>query len=248
MKLSEIFDQLQYGELSQLHIGGVEQGGISEANYPRILPHVNLGLTALYKRFSLKENALILSLQPNILQYSLHSRFAVNGKRSKEPVRYIIDTTLAPFLDDIIKVARVYTDDGTELDLNNKANAWSLHTPFAHSLAIPAVIVEKSTELPANLITNNLKVVYRANHPKIEIPIGYFNPDRIEVELPDSHLEPLLLFIASRLHNPIGMVNEFNAGNNYAAKYEAACQALEIANLNVDQGSQSDRLRQRGFV
>ena len=44
MTLQEIFDQLTYGELSQLSMGGSEAGIIDESNYSRILVHVNLGL------------------------------------------------------------------------------------------------------------------------------------------------------------------------------------------------------------
>jgi len=68
------------------------------------------------------------------------------------------------------------------------------------------------------------------------------------VQLPDSHLEALLFFVASRVNNPIGMTNEFNAGNSYAAKFEAACQALEEQGLQVDQDSQNTRLHRGGWV
>ena len=53
MKLKEVFDQLTYGELSQLSIGGQAQGEITEENYARVVAHVNLGLSAIYKRFHL---------------------------------------------------------------------------------------------------------------------------------------------------------------------------------------------------
>jgi hypothetical protein len=57
-----------------------------------------------------------------------------------------------------------------------------------------------------------------------------------------------LYFVASRVHNPIGMTNEFHAGNSYAAKYEQACMLLDMKNLQVDQGSENTKLRDRGFV
>jgi hypothetical protein len=44
------------------------------------------------------------------------------------------------------------------------------------------------------------------------------------------------------------MVNEFNAGNNFYAKYEKACMDLEIQNIRVDQGKQSNRLVSNGWV
>lgn len=248
MKLSEIFTQLTYGELSQLNLGGAEAGEISAANYPRIIPHVNLGLTALYKRFMLKEGRLTIALQTGRSTYPLISTYAVANRRSRETAPFIMDTTAEPFQDDIHKVESVYTDYGYEMGLNDESDVYSCFTPSAHILRVPSAVVAESFDLPEKLKTTSLTVVYRANHPPIVIKEGLFDPTRIEVELPYSHLEPLLLFIASRVNNPIGMTNEFHAGNSYAAKYEASCMQLEQTNLRVDQGSQNTKLEKGGWV
>jgi hypothetical protein len=248
MKLSEIFAQLTYGELSQLSLGGAEQGVISEANHNQVLAHINLGLVALYKRFPIREGRLNLQLSAGRVTYSLKSSFAVSNRRSREVFRYILDSTAEPFEDDIHKVERVLTASGHELGLNDESDEYGTFTPSSHFLRVPLAIANKSRDLPDALKTDKLEVVYRANHPVIVKGIGLFDPDRVEVELPYSHLEPLLLFVASRIHNPIGMGAEFNAGNNYAAKYEAACQQLEVHNLRVDQGSQNTRFQRGGWV
>lgn len=142
----------------------------------------------------------------------------------------------------------MFTEGGWELGLNDGGDRFSVTTPVASTLRVPAEIVANSVDLPDYLRTTRLSVVFRANHPIISQNVRGFNPDNYEVELPYSHLEPLLLFIASRVNNPMGMTNEFNAGNNYAAKYEAACQQLEQQNLRVDQGAQYDRIRRGGWV
>lgn len=248
MKLAEIFTQLTYGELSQLSLGGTEAGEINESNYDRVLAHINLGLTALYKRFPLKEGRLTVALQQGRFSYPLNSVYAVNNARSKELVRYIVDAPTAPFKDDIHKVESVWTAGGYEFALNDEAELYSLFTPSAAVLRVHSAVVINSPELPAHLKTDTLEVVYRANHPILDQNVGSFDPSTYEMELPYSHLEPLLLFVASRVNNPIGMTNEFHAGNSYASKYEQACQQLEVANLRVDQGMQSNRLQNNGWV
>ena len=248
MKLSEIFSQLTFGELSQLALGGGEDGEIPESKYEQVLFHVNLGLTDLYKRFPLKEGRITVQLQPGRITYPLTSAYAVSTRRSKEPVRYILDSEDDPFQDDIFKVERVLTDKQYELGLNDEADLMACMTPSATVLRVPRPIVEQGNDLPNHLKTSKLEVVYRANHPKIVKPMGYFDPSRVEVELPYSHLEALLYFIASRVHNPTGMVNEFHMGNSYAAKYEMACEQLETLNLRVDQGGHNTRLRDKGWV
>jgi hypothetical protein len=248
MKLKEIFDQLTHGELSQLSIGGSDAGAIAPANYGKVLSHVNMGLTALYKRFPLKEGRLTVELQTGMTTYPINSNFAANSRRSRESVRFIKDSAVEPFKDDIHKIERVYTSTGYEMGLNDETDPFSVFTPSATVLRVPALVVAGSVDLPDELKTETLEVVYRANHPIIVQGIGLFEPDRIDVELPYSHLEALLFYVASRVHTPTGMTNETNMGNTYYQKYEASCQQLEVSNLRVDQGSQNGRLYRNGWV
>lgn len=248
MKLSEIFSQLAHGELSQLHIGGGPEGTIEEADYPKLLSHINLGLSALYRRFPLKEGRLWLILQPGQATYSLNSMYAISTTRSLSTLRYIQDTPDAPFKDDVNKIERVLTDSGHELDLNVEGSEYSCFTPSLTVLRVPKVLVDPVIEKPDTLKTSKLEVVYRATHPQLAVRLGLYDPARIEVDLPYAYLEALLYYVASRIHNPAGMSNEFHAGNNYAAKYEAACAELESLNLKVDQGRQNSRLERNGWV
>lgn len=248
MKLSEIFTQLTYGELSQLSLGGSETGEIPEASYPKIIPHVNLAMTALHKRFPLKEGRLTVNLQEGRMTYPLTSAYAVGNRRSRELVRYIADSIAEPFEDDILKIEQVLTSKGHELGLNDESDVYSCFTPTSTTLRVPMALVDSSVDVPENKVTSSLTVVYRAMSTPITIGTAGLDPTRVEVELPYSHLEPLLLYIASRLHNPIGMTNEFHVGNSYAAKYEMACQELEVKNLRVDQGSQNNKLERNGWV
>jgi len=248
MKLQEIFDQLTYGELSNLSIGGGAAGVISEAAWPRVLAHINLGLTALYKRFNLKEGRITVELQPGQFIYSLNSLYAVTRLGSSEAVRYIKDTSTNPFKDDILKLDKVLTDGGIEFPLNDSSNCYSINTPSSTVISVPKDVVNSSAELPEELETDNLEIVYRANHPKLVIPVGYYDPTRVTVQLPDTHLQALLFFVAMRANAPIGMREEFNASNNFAAKYEAECVQLETSGMQVDQGAQNTRMERGGWV
>ena len=248
MKLAEIFSQLTHGELAQINLGGGEPGQIAPTNYKRVISHVNLGLTALYKRFPLKENRFTLELQSNRTVYPLISKYAVSSTSSRETVRYIKDSLAAPFKDDIHKIEKVVASSGYEFSLNDESDEYSVFTPSATVLRVSLDVVDQAMDLPDDLKTTLVEVIYRANHPLIVADGSYLEPEDIELELPYSHLEPLLLFIASRVHTPTGMTNETNMGNTYFAKYEASCQQIEATNLRVDQGSQNTRLYRNGWV
>lgn len=235
MKLIEIFNQLTYGELSQISLGGGEVGEIAEKNYPAVMSHVNLALAELYRRFTLKEGRVRIATVAGLLTYSLNSKYAVQNVKSKEILRYIQDEYTNPFKDDVIKIERVLYGN-VELGLNDESDHLSVHTPSLTVLRLPPEIV------------GYVDVVYRAGHANIDPIKGAFNPETLEIDLPYSHLNALLLFIASRVNNPIGMTNEHHAGNSYWNKFEAACASLKMDNVAVDSKRQPNRFRDRGWV
>ncbi len=251
MKLQSIFDQLTSGEFSQMNIGGSGQGVIDDTNMNKVVDHLNLGLTDLFTRFSLKAGAVMVQLLPGQTTYPLTSKRAVSKFRTSIPAMadpYIMDSTIAPFKDDVLLVERVYTDGDYELALNRLDVSYSLLCSAMDRLEVPLSIVSKSLALPKCLITTNLRVMYRANHPIMDMNVGSFDPDRLEIELPASHLTALMYFVASRANNPVGLGQEFNAGNTYAAKYEAECARLKRDGMEIQQRGGDTKFEARGFV
>ena len=223
MKLQDVFDQLSVGEFSQISIGGEAAGVINECNQDKVVQHLNLGLTAIYKRFNLREGRLRFTLDTTADTYAVQAA-------------------------DLLKIERVMTDDGTELTLNDYNDPYSCFTPSMNSIRLSPAIASQNESIPDCYKTQGLTVVYRANHPKVTGSFGYIDPEMIELELPESHLMALLYFLASRAHNPIGMSAEFNAGNIWYAKYEAECQDLENKGLQVQETEQANRLHRNGWV
>lgn len=245
MTLQDIFDALSYGELSQMSIGGLESGEITRANRHRLLPHINMGMTALFKRFRLKEGVLSIRLIPDKTKYVLQSEYGTSVSTSG----YIQDTG-NPFTNDLLKIEYVLVDSGYELPLNDAVHMYSVQTPQTNVIEVPKAIVNKYGSLPEEYITNGLKVVYRANHVKLtyDLQYDYAYEDGSELELPEAYLPALLYFVASRVNNPMGMANEFHAGNSYYAKYEQECMRLEMENMQRDVISTSTRLERNGWV
>ena len=73
MKLSEIFSQLAYGELSQLGLVNATGDGIATDKQGQLVAHVNMGLLALYKRFLLKEGSVTIRLVTGRSTYPLNT-------------------------------------------------------------------------------------------------------------------------------------------------------------------------------
>lgn len=223
MTLKEIFDQLALSELSQTSLGGADSGEISTDNYVRIANHINMALLALHKRFLIKEEESILTLEEDKYTYT------------------ILDPNL-------IKVERIYGDSGEEFKINDLNSLYAIQIPKKKELKVPEAIVNKASTVPLAYQTETLKVVYRANHPKLTEDVAYDFPEDVEIDLPDVYFQALLYYIASRVHNPIGMMNEFHAGNSYYAKYEAECIRIEAEGMNLSNAGQAERIQRNGWV
>lgn len=250
MQLSEIFDALAYGEFSQINLGAGEGGGIPDNKIRQVISHINLGMTMLHKRFNLKDDELTLLLKPGMETYILKDTWAVSAVGSREPVRTILDTRAKPYQNNIVKIQKVSTAAGFELGLNNAADKYSVFTPQFNILRVPVELTLPPTaELPIDLITATLKVEYESNAIPIPLDLVKADLEDTEVELPQTYLMALLYFIAGRVLTPTGAAhNEANLGGIYNAKFEKECASLKEDGLDVDQGSQSTRLRSKGWV
>lgn len=232
MTLSDVFDQLAYGEFSKIFLG--ESGAIPQASWNRIIAHINLGLTELYKRFDLKQVELPVEVLAGTLDYDLKE----GG--------------------DFIEILHVFNSDNVEIPLNNRVTAINKEWGAAQ-----AVVDRVHTNVPSVLSVNPqmlpqvLTVVYKAGHvpiPKIaDAALDGFDLAGVQIDLPVTYLEALLYFVASRIFNPLDLSNvagrqPFHSGNNYYSKYEAACAQLMSKGLDISEKLETGLFQRKGFI
>jgi hypothetical protein len=268
MKFQDILNDLVYGELTNINIGANEDGTFDDKHYNRLISHLNLGLTDLHKQFSLKTNTIELILQAGRYRYHLdeHHKFSdealvvgdfqidindatllvENKKRSD--AEYIRDRQYNEFKNDILLITAVMNRDEKEYPLNVIGNPWSVRTPRENVLEFPRRIVDQGFDVPEVYRGDRVWVKYRQNHERIHFGAGEFDGNRVEIELPETHRQALLFFIASRIMNPVGMGQEFNAGNTYYTKYMNECQVLTEKGMYIEESDESTRFESKGFA
>ena len=246
MKLSEIFQYLKGSEFSQLSIGGGAAGVIRPEDYPKVAQSINLGLINLYTRFSLKEGVLKLVLDPAITHYVLTKEHCLStGSGSGK----YIDDIASPFLADIAKIQGITTEFRDAVPLNKTDDAYSCLMLSTSTLDVPYSIVVQSSDLPEQYKTSYLNLHYRALHPNIDVgDSANLDPSALEIELPYPFLEPLLYFVAARMHHPSSLNSEVNPATSYYSKYEQSCKRLENSDLDLDKEEGTSKFRLRGWV
>jgi len=234
MLLSEVFNYLTYGELGQLSVGGLEDGGIRSKDYPRIINSINLGLIELYKEFPLKTREIFVQMYDHIATYTLHTDYAVSNLTSTQPYKYIIDTANEPFTNDVLVIDGVFNEEGEEYPLNDSNQTWSVFTPSYNSIQVPFA--------DGN---NALSVIYRASPTKLD-PINS-DPSVTDVPIPDSLLEPLISYVVSKAFASVGGGSNNEAGLYYN-KFKASLNDIKSAGILNRENYFNERLWRNGWV
>lgn len=238
MKLSDVFDQLAYGELSQLAL--IANDEIIPEEYNKIISQVNMGLAELHKRFMLKRKTLTLQTLEDVYRYPLLKRYA-QSQGAELP--FILDSD-EPFDEDIIEILGVSNEKGWAIPLN-------VYDADEH---LPVVFTPAYNILRFNDVTpiGKYTVTYKAGHVPLAKVVDpeTFDASKVDIELPMTHLEALLFYVASRVIQPInGAMNGApQEGVSYAQRFEQACQQLLYQGLDVEATHESHRFKRNGFV
>lgn len=234
MKLSELFQMLSVGELSLIRTGNDGQG-IRTQDYPKVIAQLNAGLTDLHARFPLLEKEVIIQQFENITKYYLRSEYSQLNTASTERYKYLMDTPMERFLDDVIRVEKVNDECGCCLYLNDEITCGAIITPAFDCIQIVYPIE-----------TNALFVTYRANHPKIALTTTDLNT---EIRIPASHQKALTYYIASQLFSNSPNQETSAKGVEWTQRYEAECKRIEDLDLdNANIGQTNIKPELRGWV
>lgn len=236
MKLSELFSELSYGELSNLAMTGEGSGTIQPVFQPKVVLYTNDGLLDLYSQFILKEDDLLLRLSEEITFYHLLPRFAVEyqpvDESDDEAVRYIEDHAQEPFLGDVIKVLRVVDSNGVTLPLNDIENPRSVFTPQPTLLQVINPVAGAS-----------LNVEYQTRHEKLSGDLDQY------IDLPDVLFPALRVFIAAAVFSHMNTQNSSNKAKEFLVLYKSMCQnAVDKDLVSTSISSSNTRFERRGWV
>jgi hypothetical protein len=226
MYIKEIFEHLAQGELRTLAIGGMDDGGILRHNYDKIIPHINMGITEIYKRFPAQAQKIDIQCDPSILEYKLHRDYTQSSGTA--PVLYIMDSVEEPFLGDIIRIEEI-----TGKVLNNNNDDTSIHTDY-----LSFIVPEATDEL--------MELSYRAKLPHVDINTFYINTT--ELNLPYAYLSALLNYIGMRMTIGMPPKEGVSDSNTFLGRFEASIAKIFELGLVVTDNTTNEKAINNGWV
>lgn len=235
MKVSDLFEQLSYGELSNLAISNSGSGEIEEVQQPKVILYTNEALLRLYSRFILKENDLIIETREHITNYPLKKKYA-ESSQSDVPWPFIKDLLNDPFEEDVIKVLEVWDRKNGRVPLNDKDDPRSAFTPQPD-------IVQIAQPEERGIVS----VLYQARHPLLLVRGDDIKEQ--EIEIPFFLEGALQSFVAHKVFSHMnGQENMLKSQEHFQA-YEMICIDVETRDLANNTFHTSHRkLEQRGFI
>ena len=236
--LSEIFDNLAFGEFTNLAIGQSVDDSITAAAYPKIVSAVNMGLREIYKRFLLKKKEFNLHQQSGVTIYYLRTD-QLGDVGNMDDETYIAEAAVDPFGEDFIRILEAHDELGDVVHINNPKY------PDTGIFTQTYDTIKMANHDPLAIIT----ITYQASYPKIIINES-FDPALVKLYIPDFIENALYTFIASRLFK--GKTGKAAEGENrpvntYLYQFEAACAKLDELGLAEETEDNYNTFQDRGW-
>lgn len=247
IKIEEVVNLLAEAELSNVMYTDLESKKLNPTKVLALVRSINLGLLELHKRFPLKTGTLTLNLQPNLRRYYLRPEYQVGKAPRPGVIQYIAQGTDRLEAGELLKVEKVLNPDGLELDLNISDSYIGVSCPQFDVLEINTFAQAHFTEHRyATLIVEYRKTAKQLMVFEDSLPEELLAQN---VDLPYTHLQALVYFVAKRLRSPIGFSqNSAQEAVNYNTLYETECNNLNMLGLYSDQHGSTDRFTRGGWA
>jgi len=236
--LKLIISLLENGELKNTGLINQKTKQLAYGSLKSVIEHINLGLTNLFSRFNLKQNELVLHALPEVRYYYLRdNRIALASNMNRET--YIERTDAVKDGINLVQVMEIFNELGSRISINDRNEIPYIQTSTYDCLNISSL---NSAE--------KFYVIYKAK-PKTIVLDSSFSLDDYKIDMPDAFIEPLLMFVASKIFRPMGANNSTaNADKSYACyqQYEAQCLQLLQLGLASQCNDTVNKFTQNGWV
>lgn len=221
MKLSYIFSQMETSELKQLNCIDPLHGKIKTESYQGIVDVMNQGLVDLHTRFKLKIGTVTVPIDPTVAVYDL-TKFDLQVKG-----RFL---QLHDVRDECDRVLPTGGYGGHHINFTSPM-----------TMVVPESL---RTRFPVRQII----VQYRSLPTRIGDCFGDIDPEMVDVDLPVAYVWALCLYVASRLHTPVGLQDGTYRVNAFLGLFNAECTRLEDSGMALDYQQDMGHLQRNGWA
>lgn len=197
-----------------------------------IIGYINLALIALYSRFFIKAQEVLIALQTGKTLYSLDGT-DVDVTVQGQPI--VTDSFMA--------IINAFNEAGNELPINDTNRLDGIFTPSFDTI-----------QVPYSTTGAFIAIIYRENPPMLDPAVLCDAAGALDVAnaltnvyIPPQLLEPLLHYVGYRAHGSVaGAMKDEN--NTHYMRYMASCRDIEDFGTISLTNLQSMNVEDKGFV
>jgi len=218
MTVNYVVEMAKLGELKGIAVANKDES---------ILSYLNLGMIELYKRFQLATSEVVLTM-------------GKDGTEVGEDYTKISDTiyklpsncmSITAAYDEIEKDEVGVIDN--VIPINDESNPLSIMMVGYNTIQIPIATAGA-----------HISIIYQAN-PTV-VTIADYNGD-VELELPSTLLEALLMYIGYRAHGVVKGKDSADTAS-HRKEFEASCGRANLLGLVVTEDYTSKDVSKKGFI
>lgn len=234
MNVAQLLEVLADGELSGTALVNENTGLIKPEKQAKVIGLINRGLTQLHTAFLLREQIVTVQHMSGVLTYDLNSKHSAYS--GTHDYKYILDSEFVPFTDNVIEIEFIKDEVGRDITINEDSDEFSYYTPGVNKVQVDTVDP-----------TTVFHVIYKANHAMIDRNLSDLTS--VNIELPDSFLDALCLYVASKQYSSINSTDSRKTGMELYQLYVAQVQLLKSMNAGIRTGGVlSTDKRAQGWV
>ena len=239
MNVQTIIEHLGSGELSHFALVDKKTLRVKRENTPKILALINAALVKLSTRFHLKDSEIFVELQPNITRYHLNSAHAHSNTISTE-VKFIRDTILEPFKNDVLKVLAVHNEMGEEFFLNDSSKQYSIFTPAPNVILHPYPKSGNAISVAYQAVVGSIPTQLLVQRLDLEM-------EDLNIPMADTFLMPLLYFVAARALAGLRDADSTSAMLQLKQQFELECNIIDQTGVGIHEQDEPSKFYTRGF-
>lgn len=231
MLVSNIINDLKYGELRNFNLGDSSEEGLFPVHYTMMINLINQGILDIYSRVPLMFKEIFIQPRTNMTIYRLLKKHAVSDTTPNVP-KFILDSVEEPFHGNIIKIHAIFNKTGCMYTLNDTAICDSIFVTGMDTIQVPD---------PSD--TEPLSIIYRT-YPKEIFENGDITQ---EIDLPAVYKQALLHFIVAKCHLSRAHMDSEMKESTYMNKYIAEIEFQRSLGHIVADETSATKFGVRGF-
>ena len=235
MKLNDFLKYIEHSAVTGVNLGANNTTGLTPNNHEELIYLINDTVDRLKTEFPSDDHEEVyIELRDEINFYHLDREYAQTNTESTQPIKYIADSVEQPFVRPVLKVINAYNEVGVPLSINDSNDEDGIFLADYNTIQVLKPVTG-----------NTICIIYQAGRISLDPDAENYLDQFVDIPPVFKYLAKLDV-IRHVLMNRKTQSSE-NEANKYDALYERELNRLIDKGYGQNDGTQTNKLGDRGW-